>query len=68
MFAETVHQGTAEWVEHGREQRQRELCSPATRKFDAAAAERLAVKLEGVEDADRLAQVGDCIIGVRDLR
>ena len=63
MLAETVQEWTAEWVEQGREQGQRELlCRQAARKFDAAAAERLAAKLEGVEDADRLAQVGDWII------
>lgn len=63
MLAETVQEWTAEWVEQGREQGQRELlCRQAARKFDAAAAERLAAKIEGVEDADRLAQVGDWII------
>ena len=63
MLAETVQEWTAEWVEQGREQRQRELlCRQAARKFDAIAAERLVAKLEGVEDADRLAQVGDWII------
>ena len=63
MLAETVQEWTAEWVEQGREQGQRELlCRQAARKFDAAAAERLAAKLAGVEDADRLAQVGDWII------
>ena len=63
MLAETVQEWTAEWVEQGREQGQRELlCRQAARKFDAAAAEWLAAKLEGVEDADRLAQVGDWII------
>lgn len=63
MLAETVQEWTAEWVEQGREQGQRELpCRQAARKFDAAAAERLAAKLKGVEDADRLAQVGDWII------
>lgn len=63
MLAETVQEWTAEWVEQGREQGQRELlCRQAARKFDAAAAERLAAALEGVEDADRLAQVGDWII------
>ena len=63
MLAETVQEWTAEWVEEGREQGQRELlCRQAARKFDAAVAERLAAKLEGVEDADRLAQVGDWII------
>ena len=63
MLAETVQEWTAEWVEQGREQGQRELLRrQAARKFDAAAAERLAAQLEGVEDADRLAQVGDWII------
>ncbi len=63
MLAETVQEWTAEWIEQGREQGQRELLRrQAARKFDAAAAERLAAKLEGVEDADRLAQVGDWII------
>ena len=63
MLAETVQEWTAEWVEQGREQGQRELlCHLAAGKFDAAASARLAAKLEGVEDADRLAQVGDWII------
>ncbi|MCY4119416.1 MAG: Rpn family recombination-promoting nuclease/putative transposase [Acidobacteria bacterium] len=63
MLAETVQEWTAEWVEQGREQGQRELLRHmAARKFDAAAAARLAAALEGVEDADRLAQVGDWII------
>jgi hypothetical protein len=38
------------------------LCHLVAGKFDAAAAARLAAKLDGVEDADRLAQVGDWII------
>ena len=63
MLAETVQEWTAEWVEHGREQGQRELLSRlAARKFDAATAERLAAALEGVADSDRLAQIGDWII------
>ena len=63
MLAETVQEWTAEWVEQGREQGQRELlCHLVAGKFDAAASDRLAAKLEGVEDADRLAQVGDWII------
>ena len=71
MLAETVQEWTAEWVEQGRkegqeqgrEQGQRELlCRQAARKFDAAAGSRLAAKLEGVQDADRLGQVGDWII------
>ena len=63
MLAETVHEWTAAWVEHGREQGQRELlCHQAARKFDAATAERLAAALEGVADSDRLTQIGDWII------
>ena len=63
MLAETVQEWTAEWVEQGRLRGQRDLLRHmAARKFDAAAAERLAAALEGVEDADRLAQVGDWII------
>ena len=43
MLTETVQEWTAGWVEQGREQGQRELlCRQAARKFDAAAAERLA--------------------------
>ena len=63
MLAETVQEWTAEWVEQGREQGQRELlCHLVAGKFDPAASDRLAAKLDGVEDADRLAQVGDWII------
>jgi hypothetical protein len=67
MLAETVQEWTAEWVEQGREQGreqgQRELlCRQAAGKFDTAASDRLAAKLKGVHDADRLAQVGDWII------
>ena len=63
MLAETVQEWTAEWVEQGQLQGQRKLlCRQAARKFDAVAAARLAAKIEGVEDADRLAQVGDWII------
>ena len=63
VSTDTVQEWTAEWVEQGRERGQRELLRHmAARKFDAAAGERLAAALEGVEDADRLAQVGDWII------
>ena len=71
MLAETVQEWTAQWVEQGREEGREEgreqgqrdlLCRQAARKFDAAAASRLAASLQGVEDADRLAQVGDWII------
>ena len=56
-------EGREEGQKQGREQGQRELlCRQAARKFDAAAASRLAAKLEGVQDSDRLGQVGDWII------
>ena len=78
MLEETVREWTREWLEQGRAQgieqgraqgieqvRHAEralLCRLAARKFDARAAEELAVALAGVTDADRLARVGDWII------
>ena len=67
MLAEPVHEWTAAWVEHGREQGiqqgQRELLSrQAARKFSTAAGERLAAVLAGVAELDQLEQVGDWII------
>ena len=78
MLAENVEEWTAEWVEQGREEGREEgrgqgieqgraeeralLCRQAARKFDAAAAQRLAAEIEKVADPDRLAQVGDWII------
>ncbi|MCY4660758.1 MAG: Rpn family recombination-promoting nuclease/putative transposase [Acidobacteria bacterium] len=47
----------------GREMRERSLlCRQAARKFDAAAAGRLADALAGIDDPARLAQVGEWII------
>ena len=74
MLEETVREWTADWVAEGREQgleqgreqgRAEEralLCRQAARKFDAAAAQRLAAALAEVADPDRLAEVGDWII------
>ena len=42
------------------------LCRLAARKFGAATAERLAIVLEGVDDGDRLAVVGERIIDCTD--
>ena len=42
------------------------LCRQAARKFGAATAERLAIVLEGVDDGDRLAVVGERIIDCAD--
>ena len=67
MLAETVQEWTAEWVEQGREEGREQgqralLCRLTARKFDEAAAQRLAAALEHVADPDRLEQVGDWII------
>ena len=70
MLEENVREWTREWLEQGRAQgieqgRHEEralLCRLAARKFDAGAAEGLAVALAGVTDPDRLARVGDWII------
>ena len=64
--AKLVEQGLEQGLEQGREEVRREeralLCRMAARKFDDAAAERLAAVLADVTDPDRLAEVGDCII------
>ena len=74
MLEETVREWTADWVAEGREQGREQgleqgraeeralLCRQAARKFDAAAAQRLAAALAEVADPDRLAEVGDWII------
>ena len=60
--AEGLEQGRAEEREQGRAEERALLCRQAARKFDAAAAQRLAAALAEVGDADRLAEVGDWII------
>ncbi len=74
MLEETVREWTREWLEQGRAQgmeqgiekgREEEralLCRQTARKFDAAAAEKLAAAIAGVTDPNRLARVGDWII------
>ena len=74
MLEETVREWTADWVAEGREQGREQgleqgraeeralLCRQAARKFDAAAAQRLAAALAEVADPERLAEVGDWII------
>ena len=78
MLEENIREWTGEWLEKGRaegleqgiekgraqglEQERALLCRQAARKFDAGAAEGLAAALAGVNDADRLARVGDWII------
>ncbi len=57
-----IEQGRAQGIEQGREEERALLCRQAARKFDGAAAEKLAAALAGVTDAERLGQVGDWII------
>ncbi len=71
---EGIRQGREQGIQQGREegieQGRREVCAQerallrrqAARKFDAAAAERLAALVARVADPDRLAEVGDWII------
>ena len=57
-----LERGRAEGLEQGIEQERALLCRQTTAKFDACAAEGLAIVLAGVTDADHLARVGDWII------
>ena len=57
-----LDRGRAEGLEQGLEQERALLCRQTTAKFDALAAEGLAIVLAGVTDADQLARVGDWII------
>ena len=66
---EWFRQGREEGVRYGREEGRAEeralLRRQAARRFDAATAEALAGLLEGVDDADRLAEVGEMIVDCR---
>ena len=53
-------------IEAARDEERRLLCRLAARKFGTATAERLAVVLEGIDDGDRLAVVGERIIDCAD--
>ena len=57
-----LEQGREQGLEQGRAEERALLCRLAARKFDGAAARRLAAALAEVGDADRLAEVGDWII------
>ena len=60
--AQGIEQGRAQGIEQVRHEERALLCRQAARKFDAGAAEDLAAALSGVNDPERLAQVGDWII------
>ena len=66
---EGVRRGREEGIRHGREEGRAEeralLLRQAARRFGAATAEALAGLLEGVDDADRLAEVGEMIVDCR---
>ena len=61
--AEGLEQGRAEGIEQGRAEERALLCRLAARKFDAGTAQRLSAALAEVTDPERLAEVGDWIIG-----
>ena len=61
--AEGLEQGRAEGIEQGRAEERALLCRQAARKFDDDDARRLAAVLAEVADPERLAEVGDWIIG-----
>ena len=61
--ARWFERGRAQGIEQGRaEGRRALLCRQAARKFDAGTAERLSVVLDGLADAEGLAEVGEWII------
>ena len=64
--AAQIEVARAEGREIARAEERRLLCRLAARKFGAATAERLAIVLEGIDDGDRLAVVGERIIDCAD--
>ena len=66
---EWFRQGREEGVRRGREEGRAEeralLLRQAARRFGADTAEALGRLLEGVDDADRLAEVGEMIVDCR---
>ena len=54
--------GLAKGVEQVRAEERALLCRLAARKFDAETAERLSELLDALAAADRLAEIGECII------
>ena len=62
---EGVQQGREEGVRRGRDEERALLLRQAARRFGADTAEALAGLLEGVDDANRLAEVGEMIVDCR---
>ena len=57
-----IEQGIQQGIERVRAEERTLLCRLAARKFDAGTAERLSGLLDGLTGADRLAEIGECII------
>ena len=62
---EGVRQGIRRGREEGRAEERALLLRQAARRFGADTAEALAGRLEGVDDADRLAEIGEMIVDCR---
>ena len=60
--AQWFQQGIEQGVERGRSEERALLSRLAARRFDAETAERLSGLLDGIADAERLAEVGESII------
>ena len=60
--AQWFQQGIEQGIERGRSEERALLSRLAARKFDAETAERLSGLLDGITDAERLAEVGESII------
>ena len=62
---EGIRRGREEGVRRGRDEERALLLRQAARRFGADTAEALGRLLEGVDDADRLAEVGEMIVDCR---
>ena len=60
--AQWFQQGIEQGIERGRSEERALLSRLAARRFDAETAERLSGLLDGIADAERLAEVGESII------
>ena len=60
--AQWFREGREQGIERGRSEERALLSRLASRKFDAGTAERLSGLLNGITDAERLAEIGEWII------
>ena len=61
-----LEQGREQGLERGLERERALLARQAGRKFGAATAERLAALIGGIDDAERLAEIGEAVIDCAD--